>query len=279
MLHHSPYPGDRENGVSKIINIFYIVILLLYNKKMAKRKTSLVSGEYFHIYNRGNSKQDIFLDDEDRNRFVKLLYLSNSENNINFRDNIINAKIDAWDFKRGSNLVSIGAWCLMPNHFHLYITSPIPGIGTEIKENSIALFMNKICISYSKYFNKKYRRSGTLFEGRFKAVHIKDDIQAKYLFSYIHLNPIKLIDSTWKNNGIKDTDKSLKFLNEYKWGSYLDYIGINRKENVILNKEHFPSYFLNISDFNKEILDWLQSSPIPGMGEVGKSYPQVRGIV
>lgn len=236
---------------------------------MSKRKTSLVPGEYFHIYNRGNSKQKIFLNDEDRNRFVKLLYLSNSKNNVNFRSQIVDEKIDVWSFKKGDNLVSIGAWVLMPNHFHLYLTSPIPGIGENIEEKiPITLFMNKICISYSKYFNKKYNRSGALFEGRFKAVHIKDDIQAKYLFSYIHLNPIKLIDSTWKEVGIKDIGVSINFLKQYKWSSYLDHLDVKRKENIILNREHFPVYFSDISDFNKEILDWLKTPPIPGIGGV-----------
>lgn len=130
---------------------------------MANRKIPLVSGEYFHIYNRGNNKQAIFIDDEDRNRFVKLLYLSNSKRNINFRDNIVEAKIDVWDFEKGENLVFIGAWVLMPNHFHLYVTSPIPGIGENVAKLPIVMFMNKLCISYSKYFNKKHGRSWSSF--------------------------------------------------------------------------------------------------------------------
>jgi putative transposase len=228
---------------------------------MSKRKISLVPGEYFHLYNRGNSKQKIFLDDEDRNRFVKLLYISNSKSNFNFRNNIVNLKIDAWDFERGDTIVSIGAWVLMPNHFHIYITSPRPGLGEEVKEGfelPITLFIRKVCVGYASYFNKKYNRTGSLFEGKFKAVHVEDDIQAKYLFSYIHLNPIKLIDPTWKELGIKDINKSLSFLDEYKWSSYSDYFGLKRKENIILNRENFPDYFSNIGNFNKEILEWLK---------------------
>ncbi len=223
---------------------------------MTYRKVPLVSGEYFHIYNRGNSKQKIFLDDEDRERFIKLLYLSNSKKNVNFRDDIVEQKIDAWDFERGETIVSIGAWVIMPNHFHLYITSPDPGSG-ETRESRISLFMNKFCSSYSKYFNKKYDRTGSLFEGRFKAVHVDNDIQAKYLFSYIHLNPLKLIDPLWKENVIKDKEIILNFLNEYKWGSYLDYKGHYRKDSKILDKGHFPNYFKSILDFDKEILDWI----------------------
>ena len=107
---------------------------------MVYRKVPLVCGEYFHVYNRGNSKQEIFIDDQDKDRFIKLLYLSNSSKNINFRDDIVNKKIDTWDFERGKQVVSIGAWVLMPNHFHIYIISPISGVG----ENNIALFMNNL---------------------------------------------------------------------------------------------------------------------------------------
>jgi len=222
------------------------------------RKIPLVGGEYFHIYNRGNSKQNIFLDNEDRERFVKLLYLSNSEKRINFRDDIVDRKIDALDFDRGNTIVSIGAWVLMTNHFHLYVTSPTRGVGEEnLDKISIPVFLNKLCTSYSKYFNKKYNRTGALFEGRFKSVHVSDEVQAKYLFSYIHLNPVKLIYSDWKENGIKDREMALKFLGEYKWSSYLDYKGIKRSENKILSRENFINYFPEVSDFDKEILDWI----------------------
>lgn len=224
------------------------------------RKIPLVDGEYFHVYNRGNSKQEIFIDNEDRERFVKLLYLSNSEKRINFRDDIVERKIDALDFDRGNTLVSIGAWVLMPNHFHLYVTSPTRGVGERNGDkSSISLFLNKLCTSYSKYFNKKYNRTGSLFEGRFQAVHLKDDVQAKYLFSYIHLNPIKLIDSKWKEEGIKDKNQARKFLDEYKWSSYFDYKGVKRNENKILNRDGFINYFPEISDFDKEIFEWIDS--------------------
>ncbi len=231
---------------------------------MAHRKTPLVRGEYFHIYNRGNSKKKIFLDDKDRSRFIKLLYISNSQKRINFRDDIVDAKINAWDFEKGDNLVSIGAWVLMPNHFHLYLISPIPGLGEmgEIgrnneKDNNITLFMNKLCVSYSKYFNKKYNRSGSLFEGPFKSTHLNNNNQAKYIFSYIHLNPVKLIQKDWKEKGINNKQQALDFLKTYTCSSYLDYLGHKRVENSILNRESFPDYFPTKEKFLKEIFEWL----------------------
>ena len=113
-------------------------------------------------------------------------------------------------------------------------------------------------MSYSKYFNKKYNRTGSLFEGPFKSTHINNDNQAKYLFSYIHLNPVKLIDPNWKENGIINMDATLKHLDSYKWSSYLDYKGILRKEGKILEIEKFPEYFSNIGDFDSEVFSWLR---------------------
>ncbi|MFA5095627.1 MAG: transposase [Candidatus Paceibacterota bacterium] len=224
---------------------------------MAYRKTPLVFGEYFHVYNRGNSKQEIFLDDNDKNRFVKLLYLSNSKNGVSFRDDIVDKKIDAWDFERGEPLVSISAWVLMPNHFHIYMTSsPKSDLGEN--KNNISEFMRKLLTAYTKYFNTKHKRVGSLYEGKFKSIHIENDNQAKYLFSYIHLNPIKLIDSSWKENGISNTNLALKYLNTYKWSSYNDHRGILRKESKILQLSDFPNYFSNIKDFDSEIFSWLQ---------------------
>ena len=221
---------------------------------MTYRKEALVEGEYYHIYNRGNSKQNIFTDDLDRDRFTKLLYLCNSEKSINFRDDIVGKKINAFDFNRGKELVSIGAWVLMSNHFHLYI-SPRRRLGEET--NSISVFVQKLCTSYSMYFNKKYKRTGKLFEGPFKAVHTKNDVQSKYIFSYIHLNPLKLIDPLWKEKEIRNVKKSIEFLNKYEWSSYLDFRKIKRLRGRILNLKVFPQYFLDKEIFDKEIFDWV----------------------
>lgn len=228
---------------------------------MSMRKVPFVSGEFFHLYNRGNSKQDIFLDEEDYRRFVKLLYISNSEKNVKFRDDIVSKHIDAFEFERGEKLINIGAWVLMPNHFHLYIQSPKQGLGEEKEKgeklNNVAKFMLKLCTSYSKYFNKKYERTGKLFEDKFKSVHIENENQAKYLFSYIHLNPIKIIQRDWKENGIRNKNEAVKFLNNYKWSSYDHYRGIKKDESKILDLDNFLNYFPDEKSFQKEIFEWL----------------------
>lgn len=222
---------------------------------MAERKLPFIVGEYFHLYNRGNSKQEIFLDDNDRDRFTKLLYLCNSQKSIRFREDIVEKNIDAWDFDRGTPIVSLGAWVIMPNHFHLYI-SPRTFLGED--DISVSIFMKKICTGYSMYFNKKYERTGALFEGKFKSTHMETDEQAKYNFSYIHLNPVKLIDSNWRENKLKDNERILDFLESYKWSSYHDYRGKSRPENKILSKEDFPGYFSDGKTFDDEIFDWFE---------------------
>ena len=227
---------------------------------MSERKEAFIEGEFYHIYNRGNSKQKIFLDDQDRDRFVKLLYLCNSYNKIDFREDIVRKKINAWDYDRGDPILSIGAWTLMPNHFHLYITPRKQGFRNSEDSNPVTNYMHRLLTSYSKYFNAKYERTGSLFESKFKSTHITTDSQAKYNFSYIHLNPVKLIDRRWKEDGIKNFKKVINFLGNYKWSSYLDCKNIIRPENKILNKKDFPEYFQNLNDFDREIIDWLKFS-------------------
>ncbi len=78
-----------------------------------------MNGEFYHIYNRGNGRQQIFFNDEDYHRFIKLLFICNSTKQVNFRDDIIEKKINAWDFDRGETIVSIGAWVLMPYRIHI----------------------------------------------------------------------------------------------------------------------------------------------------------------
>lgn len=216
---------------------------------MAIRSAPFAPGEYYHIYNRGNSKQKIFHDAQDRWRFMALLYTCNSENN--FRVFLINRNKDSdpYLWERGRSLVSIGAYCLMPNHFHILIKENV--------KNGISKFMQKLSTAYVMYYNNKYERTGGLFEGKFKSQHLNTDRYLKYIFSYIHLNPVKIFQKDWKENGIKNKEKALHYLKNYKYSSYPDYIGEKRKQISILNRQAFPGYFPSVKNFNAEILEWL----------------------
>ena len=211
-----------------------------------QRKIVFSEGEYYHAYNRGVEKRKIFLSNNDRRRFIRLLYLANSTKNFVYRD-VEQRRLDEID--RGAQLVAIGAWVLMPNHFHILIK--------EITKGGTSLFMQKLLTGYSSYFNKRYTRVGGLFQGAFHARHADTDEYLKYLFAYIHLNPIKLVDSSWKEAGIADRKTTEHFLQEYKHSSYFDYLGVKREEGKIISREVFPEYFSDSFEFDTFISDWL----------------------
>ncbi len=202
--------------------------------------------EFYHSYNRGTDKRIIFNSPSDYQRFIVLLYLCNGKVPIIFRELL---EDDFFTLDRGETLVDIGAYCLMPNHFHLLVREKIDG--------GISAFMKKILTAYSMYFNKKYNRTGSLFEGTFKARHASNDTQLKYLFSYIHLNPAKLVDSNWKTNIQANPRKLFDYINRYPYSSFPDYRGAERKEKAILNKTTFPCYFETKKDVLRSITEWL----------------------
>ncbi|MFM2339598.1 MAG: hypothetical protein RLZZ360_234 [Candidatus Parcubacteria bacterium] len=215
---------------------------------MSTRLITLAPHEHFHVYNRGVDKRKIFLDGSDYRRFIELLYVANTTTSIDIRS-LRERHTSLFDFDRGDTLVSIGAYCLMPNHFHILITSSVEG--------GITGFMSKISTGYSMYFNKRYDRSGALFQGRFKSQHADSDEYLKYLYAYIHLNPVKLIDKDWKERGSKDAAKSFDFAASFQYSSLQDYLGSTRPESLILDKQPFPEYFATSADTKNELFDWL----------------------
>jgi putative transposase len=205
--------------------------------------------EYYHSFSRGTEKRNIFIDKKDYERFIALLFICNSVKVIHLSDYPKIKFNEVFNIKRDNSLVEIGSYCLMPNHFHLLLR--------EKQENGISLFMQKLITGYTMYFNKKNNRTGSLFESRFKAEYLNNDKYLKYIFSYIHLNPVKLIEPQWKKIGITDFKKVEKFLYNYNYSSYLDYLENTRPQKNIINKSAFPLYFKNKKEFLKEIYQWL----------------------
>lgn len=170
---------------------------------MPGRITPLISGEFYHLYNRGSEKKDIFQQLRDYKRFQQTFYyyqfLGPKPKFSNFtKSNLFKPVFD-------EKLVEIICFCLMPNHFHFLIK--------QLKNNGISIFMSQLSNSYTKYFNTKYNRIGPLLQGAFKAVHIETDEQLVHVSRYIHLNPIV--------SGL------IKSLDDYPWSSYLEYIKLN----------------------------------------------------
>ncbi|MHB0865878.1 MAG: transposase [Minisyncoccota bacterium] len=216
------------------------------------RNTFLAPDEFYHLYNRGTDKREIFSTNADRERFVALLYLCNSIEPVrldDIRKSQGSTLRNLLEIDQKETLIDIAAYCLMPNHFHLLVH--------EKTEGGTSKFMQKLTTGYTMYFNKRHERNGSLFQGKFKATHVSDNRYLKYLISYIHLNPVKLIDPLWKKSGIRDRAGAQKYLHEYPYSSYRDYLGEDRAESKILNKKVLPDYFENERDFEIEIEDWL----------------------
>lgn len=214
------------------------------------RKVDFAPDCYYHIYNRGTDKRNIFLKNSDYLRFIVLLYICNNTEPVRIKDLLSRGRSlgDILEIKREKTLVDIGVYCLIPNHFHLLVR--------EKQDNGISVFLKKLSTGYAMYVNKKNERSGNLFQGRFKAELADKDEYLKYLFAYIHLNPVKLIEPFWKERGIKDIKKAKEFLANYKWSSYQAYID-EKKVNPILEKSVFPEYFGSPREFTNFIQDWL----------------------
>lgn len=166
-------------------------------------------GGHYHIYNRGNARQNVFLDEDDYRFFLLRL-----RQNLRARGN------EERHFRPlPPNSFTLISYCLMPNHFHL-----------QIRQNSdlpTGVLIGKICTSYSMYFNKKYDRVGHIFQDRFKQASIEDDRYFLWLASYIHLNPVKA--------------HLAKNATDYPWSSAGEYTQI--KDDALCEKELILSRF------------------------------------
>lgn len=183
---------------------------------MPQRKVIFAPGEIYHLCNRSVDKKPIFIEKRDWVRFLFLIIVSQSSKSLsnvswfisnymkmghfNFSDKFSKEIID-------ERIVRLISFCIMPNHFHI--------IMEELKDNGISKSMQKIQDAYAKYFNVKYKKSGHVFQGPFRATHISNNDQLIYTNAYVHRNPIEL--PAWK----KKEDK-------FPWSSYTDFIYQNR---------------------------------------------------
>ncbi len=217
------------------------------------RKFSFAPGEYYHLYNRGFDKRQTFLDHRDYIRFLASLYLANSKQQFHPSDwpgRKIEDVFRSVPINFNNRLIDIGAYCLMPNHFHLLVRAK--------EDKSISLVMQKLQTGYPMYFNKKYQRTGGLFESTFKARHVDNDRYLNYLLAYIHLNPVKMVDpKDWESKTIRNKDTAREFLNNYEYSSYHAYAGFPRSHNKILSLHNFPNYFQSHKDFDDFLTSWI----------------------
>jgi putative transposase len=228
---------------------------------MPYRKQQFVNGEIYHIVARRIESNLLYKDNDDCYRGIFSIYEFNNNKPITIREcrvaraqikkvNKINKDsiplIDNRDI-----LVEILAFCLMPNHIHLLLR--------QFRDNGISNFMQKFGAGYSAYFKNKYnlKQKGYFFQGRFVAVHIKTDEQLKTVFVYIHTNPVSLIEPKWKETGIKNPEKAIEFVKNYKWSSCSDYIG--KKNFPSVTEREFILKIMGGSEGCKEFIeDWIR---------------------
>lgn len=159
-----------------------------------------IENGYYHLYNRGVEKRVIFEDKEDYQTFLYLLKNYLTHNPLSpFSQRSLFGRIELLSF------------CLMPNHFHLLIK--------QADKNAISDFIRRLCTAYSMYFNRKYKRNGTLFESRFKASIIDRNEYLLHLSRYIHQNPSNILKKGQK-------------LEDYPYSSFRQYLGLSHQNWV-----------------------------------------------
>ena len=214
---------------------------------MSLRKTPFIKGEIYHIYNRGIEKRIIFEDKQDFSEFLDMMKQFNDKNRFGGR--VLNKRLE----RQGKTLsrepwVDILAYCLLPNHFHFILR--------EEKENGISKFMQKLGTGYTMYFNKKNKRSGSLFQGKFKSKHIKSQTILEYLSVYVNLNfevhkaSKTFLNSNEKNNNLKKQD--------YR-SSWSEYIADTASNTVprLCNTEYVLKSFSDHKEYQKYALRQL----------------------
>jgi len=147
---------------------------------MPYRKIEFRAGHYYHLYNRGNNRQDIFFERENYLFFLR--------------------RVREYFHK---DAVQVVAYCLMPNHYHLLV---------HLMVDDLSAIMQRFTLSYTKAFNKRYNRRGSLFEGPFEAKLVDTTEYLVHLSRYIHLNPVAA--------------GFVSQAEQWEFSSYREYIGL-----------------------------------------------------
>ncbi len=177
-----------------------------------------VDNSYYHIYNRGVEKRIIFQDDKDYKVFLSYLqfYLTEPLKGSSSKS------FPSQQLHNHSKEIKLLAYCLMPNHFHFFIK--------QNDRQAINFFMRSLATRYGMYFNKRYGRVGSLFQGPYKAAYIDNEMQYLYLSKYIHRNPLALPEYSYPAT-----------LAEYPYSSYRNYLGIIHQDWV--HPQEITEYF------------------------------------
>lgn len=209
------------------------------------RETPLITGEIYHVYNRGVDKREIFSSSFDFERFLISMKYFNTKKPI--------GSIYQYEFKKNKKLdllVEIISYIILPNHFHFILKQKVDG--------GISEFMKRLLGGYTNYFNEKHKRSGSLFQGRFKSIHVKEDNYLLVLLGYVNYNNLIHHIPTTKKYFVRSSMTEIEtgnyyFLDKIKTTEYIlekfksvemfkrhcleivDIIRIGREEEIITN--------------------------------------------
>lgn len=207
---------------------------------MPGRRVVLATREHYHLFNRGNAHQPIFFGLRDYQRFLKTVnYYQYTSPSLRLSKYLLLAREKRAEVlerltQKGKLLVEIFCFCLMPNHYHFLLK--------QKEENGISKFMSQLQNSYTKYFNVKRQRVGSVFQGQFRAVRVETDEQLIHLSRYIHLNPYSSF-----------VVKSLDELKDYPWSSLSDYLG--EGEHSFLKRKLISDFFEDSKDYQRFVSD------------------------
>ncbi|MDD5739031.1 MAG: transposase [Candidatus Pacebacteria bacterium] len=237
------------------------------------RKEEFSVGDYIHVYNRGNRKQNIFIDEKDMWRFLQgLRFFNDSHSSTNALRNILQERRKKWlisdtnqflrmpesvfqvgwpkDWPEKDPLVKILCYCLMPNHFHLLLQ--------EIREGGISKFMQKLGIGYTNYFNLRHRETGKVFQGGYKCRTVRENqFYLEYLSVYIQVKNVLELFPGGIEEALKDIDKAFEFAEIYKFSSFPDFIG--KRESLIIEKDILGDIFPTPEDYKKFAKEIIES--------------------
>lgn len=229
-------------------------------------------GNYVHVYNRGNRKARIVRSDKDKWRFMQALrFFNDSNSSLNILRKISRLKSD---FNRQSQsvfelgwprnwldkkpLVKILCYCLLPNHFHLLLK--------EIRENGVSKFMQKLGTGYTNYSNLKYQEVGSVFQGGYKSRTITEDIYLQHLSVYIQIINVLELFPGGLEKALQNINKALKFVEEYPFSSYQDFIGIRR--SLIINKDILGEIFPTPKGYKSFVRDVIKGKKYELLGDL-----------
>lgn len=199
---------------------------------MGIRKENFIDGEFYHVYNAGVENITIFKDKDDFFQFLKMIKLFNNTiskgSSVNYKKNILPEKNSeekvGWKKQEEGLLVEVLAYSLIKNHFHLVLR--------QISKKGISKFMQKISTGYAMYFNKKYKRSGSLYIRRFESEHVLGDDELKKVGVYVNLN-YKIHDLVVESFKLTSSENINKMTYVSSWSEYME-----KNEWNICNKKY-----------------------------------------